>query len=108
MVVLFALAALYPALLKMDARSYLVIVLVSAAALTIGHWFGAGESSEKTVVAVECGVRHPVLALTVGIANFSRQEALPILVPCILTFIVMAMIYMIWRGKSQASDKPAG
>jgi bile acid:Na+ symporter, BASS family len=107
-VVLFALAALYPALLNMDAYSYLVIVLVSAAALAIGHWFGGGDSSEMTVVAVESGVRHPVLALTIGIANFSRQEALPILVPCILTFIIMAMIYMTWRGKTQASDKPAG
>lgn len=90
LVVLFALTALYPALLNMDTWSYLVIVLVSAAALAIGHWFGADEPEEKTIVAVECGVRHPVLALTIGIANFSRQEALPILVPCILTFIVMA------------------
>jgi BASS family bile acid:Na+ symporter len=106
-VVLFALAALYPALLNMDPWSYLVIVLVSAAALAIGHWFGAGDPGDRTVVAVECGVRHPVLALTIGIANFSRQAALPILVPCILTFIVMAMIYMTWRGKSQASNKPA-
>ena len=99
-VVLFALAALYPALLAMDAWSYLVIVLVSATALAIGHWFGADEPSEKTIVAVECGVRHPLLALTIGIANFSRQEALPILVPCILTFIVVAMVYMTWRGKN--------
>ena len=107
-VVLFALAALYPALLNMDVRSYLVIALVSAAALAIGHGLGAGVSSERTIVAVECGVRHPVLALTIGISNFSRQEALPVLVPCILTFIVMATIYMSWRGRREAATKPAG
>ena len=100
-VALFALAALYPALLNMDAWSYLTIVLVSATALAIGHWFGADEPSERTVVAVESGVRHPVPALTIGIANFSKQDALPILVPCILTFIVVAMVYMAWRGKTQ-------
>jgi BASS family bile acid:Na+ symporter len=104
-VVLFALVALYPALLNMDALSYLTIALVSAAALAIGHFLGADEPSEKTVIAVECGVRHPVLALTIAIANFSRQEALPILVPCILTFIAMAMIYMAWRGKTQVKSQ---
>jgi BASS family bile acid:Na+ symporter len=100
-VVLFALAALYPALLNMDPRSYLVITLVSVAALAIGHLSGPGDAGEKTVLAVECGVRHPVLALTIAIANFGAQKSLPVLFPCILTFIVIAMIYMIWRGKSR-------
>jgi len=58
----------------MDAYSYLVIVLVSATALAIGHWLGATEPSETTFVAVECGVRHPVMALTIGIGNFSGQR----------------------------------
>ena len=98
-VVLFAVVAFYPALLNMDAWSYLVIVLVSAAALAIGHFFASGDDSERTVLAVECGVRHPVLALTIASANFGQAQALPILVPCVVTFIAMAMAYLIWRGK---------
>jgi BASS family bile acid:Na+ symporter len=101
-VVLFALAALYPTLLKMDAWSYLVIALVSVVALAIGHFLGPNEPSEKTILAVECGVRHPVLAITIAASNYSPQQALPVLVPCILTFIAIAMVYMIWRGKQQA------
>jgi BASS family bile acid:Na+ symporter len=101
-VVLFALAALYPALLKMDAWSYLVNALVSIVALAIGHFLGPNDASEKTILAVECGVRHPVLAITIASSNFGPQQALPVLVPCILTFIAIAMVYMIWRGKQQA------
>ncbi len=103
-VVLFAVLAFFPALLAMDAWSYLVIVLVSAAALAIGHFFGPGDDSERTVLAVECGVRHPVLALTIASANFGQEQALPILVPCVVTFIAMAMAYMIWRRKHARTE----
>ena len=99
-VVLFALAALYPALLKMDAWSYLVIAAVSMAGLAIGHWSGSQDPQEKTILAVECGVRHPALALTIAVASFGRSEALPVLIPSIATFIAIAMVYLIWRGKS--------
>ena len=101
-----AIAALYPALLNMDAWSYFVIAVVSLADLTIGHFFGPADASEKTVLAVECGVRHPVLALTIAASNYSPQQALPVMVPCIISFILIAMLYMTWRGK-QASRGPA-
>jgi predicted Na+-dependent transporter len=101
-VVLFALAALYPALLAMDAWSYIVIAAVSATALAIGHLFGPGDPRERTSVAVECGVRHPVLALTIAATNFTPQKALPVLVPCILVFIAMAMLYLVLRRRSGA------
>jgi bile acid:Na+ symporter, BASS family len=102
-VVLFALAAFYPSLLNMDAWSYLVISVVSAVALAIGHLLGPHNPREKTTLAVECGVRHPVLALTIAAANFSPQKALPVLVPCVLIFIIVAMIYLLWRKKSLAA-----
>jgi len=106
-VVLFALAAFYPALLKMDRWSYLVIVAVSAVALAIGHLLGPHDPHEKTTLAVECGVRHPVLAITIAAANFSPQKALPVLIPCVITFIVVAMVYLVWRGRSLAAGQPA-
>ena len=46
-VVLFALAAFYPALLNMDAWSYLVIVAVCATALGIGHWSGPDQPERE-------------------------------------------------------------
>ena len=106
-VVLIALAALYPTLLKMDLWSYVVIVAVSVTALTIGHVLGRGHPSERVTLAVECGVRHPALALTIASANFTPQMALPVLVPCIIAFIVVALLYLIWQGRAVAAGKAA-
>jgi hypothetical protein len=78
-----------------------IIAAVNAAAMGIGHLSGRNDPSEKTSLAVECGVRHPVLALTIPVANFGRPEALPVLVPCVLTFIAVAMVYLFWRGRSR-------
>jgi len=94
-VVVFALVALFPVLLATDPWSYLVIAVVGASALAIGHLAGPAGSSERSILAVECGVRHPVLALTIGAMNFGRKAALPVLVPCVLTFIVVAMVYLV-------------
>jgi BASS family bile acid:Na+ symporter len=105
-VVLIALAVLYPALLKMDPWSYLVMVVVVAAALAIGHWLGPHDPHERITLAVESGVRHPVLAIAIASANFTPQKALPVLVPCVLTFIICAMVYMLWQRRSLAATKP--
>jgi BASS family bile acid:Na+ symporter len=101
LVVLVAvLGALYPALLNMDAWSYGVIAAVSVAGLAIGHLLGPPNGEQKTVLAVECAVRHPGLAIAIGATNFTSQQALAVLLPCILTFIVIATAYLVWRGRS--------
>ena len=97
---LFALVAFLPALLKMDPWSYLVMVAVSAVALAIGHGFGPRDPQERTILAVESGVRHPVLALTIAASNFTPQKALPVLVPCVLVFIAAAVVYLLWRKRT--------
>ena len=102
-VVLFAMARFFPALLKMDPWSYMVMVVVSAVALAIGHWLGPRDPHERTALAVESGVRHPVLAITIAASNFSPEKALPVLVPCLLVFIVIAMVYLLWRKRGLAA-----
>jgi BASS family bile acid:Na+ symporter len=98
-VVIAIVATLYPALLNMDARSYGAIAAVSVAALAIGHLLGPRDPAEKTILAVECAVRHPGLAVTIAATNFTPERALPVLVPCIITFIAIATAYLIWRGR---------
>jgi BASS family bile acid:Na+ symporter len=100
LVVLALSTALFPVLLRMDGWSYAVIAAVSVAALAIGHWLGPQSGAEKTILAVECAVRHPGLAVAIGATNFTPQQALPVLLPCILTFMVTAMIYLYWRGRT--------
>ncbi len=101
LVLLFVLAASYSPLLQMDAWSYAVIATLAVVALAIGHSFGPANPHEKTALAVECTVRHPALAITIAAANFSPQQALPVLLPCVLTTIVVATIYLAWRSRSQ-------
>jgi len=98
-VVLFALGAVFPVLFAMDAWSYLVIASVSAAALAAGHVLGPRDPHERTTLAVECGVRHPGLALAIGASNFGLQRALPVLLPCVITTIVIATIYLSSRRR---------
>jgi BASS family bile acid:Na+ symporter len=99
LVVIAILGALYPALLNMDAWSYGVIAAVSVAGLAIGHLLGPQNGEQKTVLAIECAVRHPGLAIAIGTTNFTAQQALPVLVPCILTFMALATAYLLLRGR---------
>jgi BASS family bile acid:Na+ symporter len=98
--VLVVLVKFFPALLNMDLWSYLVIVVVSVTALAIGHFLGPKDPHERTSLAIESGVRHPALAITIAVSNFTAARALPVLVPCVLVFIIIAMLYMILRKKT--------
>jgi bile acid:Na+ symporter, BASS family len=91
-------------LLAMDAWSYLVMASVSAAALAVGHVLGPPNPHERTTLAVECGVRHPALALAIGASNFGLQRALPVLIPCVITFVVIATVYLSLRGRASYVD----
>jgi BASS family bile acid:Na+ symporter len=102
-VVLVALAKFYPALLNMDAWSYLIIALISVTALAIGHFAGSDDPHEREALAIECGVRHPALAITIAAANFGSARALPVLVPCVITFIVIATLYLSLSGRAMAT-----
>jgi len=104
-VVLFALVSFFPALLKMDPWSYLVMVVVCVAALAIGHGLGPRDPHERTSLAVESAVRHPALAIMIAASNFTPERALPVLVPCILAFIVVVIMYLLWRRRS--TPKPS-
>jgi BASS family bile acid:Na+ symporter len=98
--VLVVLIKFYPALLNMDLWSYLVIALVSASALATGHFLGPKDPHERTSLAIESGVRHPALALTIGVSNYTAAIALPVLVPCVVVFIILAMLYMVLQKKT--------
>ena len=102
LVVVIAIAGvLYRSLLDMDAWSYAVMAAVAVAALAIGHlMIGSQYSEKRTVLAVECAVRHPGLALAIGTTNFTAQQTLPVLVPCIITFMVVANAYLFLRARS--------
>jgi hypothetical protein len=71
-----------------------------------GELVGRRDPAEKTALAIECGVRHHTLALTVAVTNFGIQRALLVLVPCICTFVAIAMLYLAGRARSLARAAP--
>ena len=103
LVVLLAIVGvLYRSMLSMDAWSYVVIAAVAVAALAIGHLMISPEHGDKrTVLAVECAVRHPGLAIAIGTTNFTAQQTLPVLVPCIITVLVGANGEMPLAGETR-------
>jgi BASS family bile acid:Na+ symporter len=113
LVLVCLLIAAVPWLAAMDAWSYLVIVVVAALGLAIGHFAGTRDPRERTALAIESGVRHPGLAITIGAENFSPQRALPVLVPCVLVCAVVATAYLLFRRRAVransagAADLPA-
>ena len=61
---------------------------------------GSEYGEKRTVLAVECAVRHPGLAIAIGTTNFTAQQTLPVLLPCILTFMIIANVYLFIRSRS--------
>jgi predicted Na+-dependent transporter len=105
-VVIAIVGVLYRSLLSMDAWSYGVIAAVAVAALAIGHlMIGSQYADKRTALAVECAVRHPGLAIAIGTTNFTAQETLPVLVPCIVTLMVIANGYLfLWAPKRRTAE----
>ena len=108
--VLLALASvkLFSLMLLMKPWSYLVAITASVTALAIGHWFASSDPNDRTDLAVESGVRHPALALTIGVTNLTPENALPVLVPCVLVFMLIGIVYLLWRKRVRLPEKPWG
>jgi len=108
LLLVLASVKLFSLMLLMKPWSYLVVATVSVTALAIGHWFGSSDPNDRTDLAVESGVRHPALALTIGVMNFTPEKALPVLVPCVLVFMLIAIFYLVGRKKSAAAREAVG
>jgi BASS family bile acid:Na+ symporter len=108
LVIVVASMKLFSLMLMMKPWSYLVAATVSVVTLAIGHWFGSSDPGDRTDLAVESGVRHPALALMIGVMNFGSERALPVLVPIVLIFILIAVVYLQLRKKGAAVREVAG
>jgi BASS family bile acid:Na+ symporter len=100
---LLIVAMTYDLLMKMDLWSYFVMAVVVAVSVAIGHWFGPPDAEQRTSLAMESAARHPGLAMTIAALNFSRQEALPVLIPYLLVFTVITTVYLQWRKRRLAA-----
>jgi bile acid:Na+ symporter, BASS family len=91
-VVMFGLQ--YKYVIKMDLWSYGVMALVVVLSMAIGHFLGPRNPEERTTLAIESAARHPGLALTIAILSVSREQALRVIIPYLIVFLVLAMAYL--------------
>jgi bile acid:Na+ symporter, BASS family len=101
--VIAVVAMTFRMLLHMGVWSYCVMAIVVAAALAIGQLLGPHDPADRTTLAMESAARHPGLALTIATVSFSPEQALPVLVPYLVVFMVMTTIYLQLRKRHRGS-----
>jgi hypothetical protein len=94
------MAFLYAAFLGLDPLSYLAVVAMPVAALSIGHLSAPREPGMRVCLAVEAAMRNPGLALLIGNLNFPEAHPLQTLAPCIVIAILAATIYGKWQQRT--------
>jgi bile acid:Na+ symporter, BASS family len=93
----------YSLLLRMDALSYVVMIIVIVANIGLGHVLGPRDAQERTTLAIESGERNTGLAMSIGVLNFSAERTLPVFIPYIVLYIVISSLYLKWRERDTAT-----
>jgi len=101
---LFVVVKVYRDLFKMDLWSYFTLAVVVCVSLGIGDLLGPRDAEERTTLAMESASHGLGLALTIAVLHFRTNQAMTVLVPYFVVFIVISAIYLRWRKRSfQAS-----
>jgi predicted Na+-dependent transporter len=97
------IVSLHGAFLSLDWLSYLAIVAMPVAALSIGHLSAPRDPGMRVCLAVEAAMRNPGLALLIGNLNFPEAHPLRTLAPCVVVAILAATIYGKWQQRTASS-----
>ena len=86
-------------------RVAIIVAILTALALAVGHWLGGPEPGTRTAVALSSAARNPGLALLVAALN----RAPPEINATILAYFVVAaftvLAYVLWRRRT-AFERP--
>jgi bile acid:Na+ symporter, BASS family len=84
-------------------RIWPAILVITAAALAVGHLLGGPDPATRTAVAITSALRNPGLALLV--ANFNRWP--PLIMGTVLAYVLVAVVvvilYAMWRRRASAA-----
>lgn len=80
----------------------LSLVLFTVVGLVLGHLLGGPESTDRTVLALACGTRHPGIAIAIASLNFPGETGVPALIFYhIVIGGIVSTLYLRWRRGSQ-------
>lgn len=78
----------------------LVIAVMAASGLAIGHLLGGPDPEDRTVLALSTASRHPAVALAIGVAAGEQsQKAMAAVLLYMLVAIIVSIPYVAWRKR---------
>jgi len=81
---------------RVDVRSYLAMGLCVAAAFLIGHAVAPRGPAERLTMAMITAARHPGVVLLVAVASVPAADALAVLIPYLIVFLIASTAYVRW------------
>jgi len=110
LVFVVVLAFTYRIFIMPDIRSFVAIVLMIVGALVAGHFMASGLPEEQTTLALESSTRNIGLALLIASDYAPLEQALPVLLPYIITTVIIGFIYIRYRkmGRSAPDHSRSG
>lgn len=86
-----------PGLRQLGVRGAGAIAASAAGAVMLGHLAGGRDVSDRSVLAIMAGARHPGLALLIARFNFAGDLVLPAVVASLLIGTMLTLPYAYWR-----------
>jgi BASS family bile acid:Na+ symporter len=80
-----------------------IIVVMTFAALAIGHALGGPDPNDCTALAIACASRFPALVLLIASLNYAGAKSLPVVAAYLLFSNLAAIPYMFWRASRRAA-----
>ena len=105
--ILLIVATNFFAVMSMGLPAFLLIVVMTFAALAVGHALGGPEPNDRTTLALACAARFPALGLLIASLNFPNAKPLPIVVAYLLASNLTVFLYIRWR-KTQSEGQNVG
>jgi BASS family bile acid:Na+ symporter len=106
-VLLFFAPAIISGMLRLGFRAAAAIAAGAAGAVMLGHLAGGRDESDRSVLAVMSGARHPGLALLIARFNFDGDLVLPAVVTSLLIGTLLTLPYAYWRRRHRRSGSSA-
>lgn len=105
--VLLILATSFSAIVEVGLPGFMIIAVMTFAALAVGHALGGPDPNNRTTLALVCATRSPALGLLIASLNFPNAKPLPIVAAYLLVSNLVAIPYTRWR-KNQRGMQHAG
>jgi bile acid:Na+ symporter, BASS family len=97
-----------PGLQRLGLGVTVAFAVLGACTVLIGHWAGGPDESDRSVLAVMSGARHPGLALLVARYNFDGDLVLPAVIASLFIGTLVTLPYVYWCRQRRLGDLSAG